>query len=190
MASADADIELQATRRLKIRPVLSLGLGAGWAGWGLCELTTVLIATYDVETALVMGPIILLVGVLIVVLALIGGYSLMGLLGGAYCGACVLPALLIAQRNWSPGQAEGPLAFMGLVFTVGSLPLVIAVTRRVPRYTNPWRCAGCGYLLYGLREPRCPECGTPFDAALLEGGGADTRAGTHGGCSGRRDVVD
>lgn len=25
------------------------------------------------------------------------------------------------------------------------------------------RCARCGYLLIGLTDPRCPECGTPFD---------------------------
>ena len=29
------------------------------------------------------------------------------------------------------------------------------------------RCTRCGYLLTGLAEPRCPECGTPFDPALL-----------------------
>lgn len=26
------------------------------------------------------------------------------------------------------------------------------------------RCRGCGYLLFGLAEARCPECGTRFDA--------------------------
>ena len=25
------------------------------------------------------------------------------------------------------------------------------------------RCLGCDYLLYGLSENRCPECGRPFD---------------------------
>lgn len=31
------------------------------------------------------------------------------------------------------------------------------------------RCRKCGYLLYGLPEPRCPECGEPFDPARLAG---------------------
>jgi hypothetical protein len=32
------------------------------------------------------------------------------------------------------------------------------------RYYLPgWRCLECGYLLDGLPEPRCPECGRPFD---------------------------
>jgi len=25
------------------------------------------------------------------------------------------------------------------------------------------RCSNCGYNLFGLSTPRCPECGTPFD---------------------------
>jgi hypothetical protein len=29
------------------------------------------------------------------------------------------------------------------------------------------RCAQCDYLLVGLTEPRCPECGTPFDRDKL-----------------------
>ena len=28
------------------------------------------------------------------------------------------------------------------------------------------RCSSCGYPLYGLPEPRCPECGTMFDPKL------------------------
>jgi len=28
-------------------------------------------------------------------------------------------------------------------------------------------CARCGYHLKGLADPRCPECGTPFDPGLL-----------------------
>jgi hypothetical protein len=37
------------------------------------------------------------------------------------------------------------------------------------------RCHRCGYLLRGLREPRCPECGTPFVSKSLHDPGA------HGG---------
>lgn len=38
----------------------------------------------------------------------------------------------------------------------------------IPQYQR-WRlygqgrCSKCGYLLKGLRDPRCPECGQPFD---------------------------
>lgn len=30
-------------------------------------------------------------------------------------------------------------------------------------------CLGCGYDLRGQTEPRCPECGQPFDPVILEG---------------------
>ncbi|MBN2448583.1 MAG: hypothetical protein JXO22_17790 [Phycisphaerae bacterium] len=30
------------------------------------------------------------------------------------------------------------------------------------------RCSECGYLLYGLPEPRCPECGAAFDPRLVD----------------------
>ena len=29
-------------------------------------------------------------------------------------------------------------------------------------------CIACGYDLRGQREPRCPECGRPFDAKLMK----------------------
>lgn len=34
--------------------------------------------------------------------------------------------------------------------------------------TTDERCRVCGYILYGLPEPRCPECGTQFDPKLLD----------------------
>ena len=34
-------------------------------------------------------------------------------------------------------------------------------------------CRRCGYSLRGLTVPRCPECGQPFDPALLEHKGPD-----------------
>ncbi len=35
---------------------------------------------------------------------------------------------------------------------------------------KPGFCSKCGYNLTGLRDPRCPECGTPFDPSLLRDG--------------------
>lgn len=32
---------------------------------------------------------------------------------------------------------------------------------------DPSRCVKCGHLLYGLSEPRCPECGTAFDPSAV-----------------------
>ena len=39
--------------------------------------------------------------------------------------------------------------------------------RRTPN-ARQLQCGQCGYSLRGLRDPRCPECGAPFDPSLLE----------------------
>ena len=41
----------------------------------------------------------------------------------------------------------------------------LAFRRTIPDMTSPRhkRCLGCGYILDGLPEPRCPECGRAFD---------------------------
>ena len=58
---------------------------------------------------------------------------------------------------------------LGLPLSVLAAPAVLLVTwigwlagngARDRRDSS--RCAKCGYLLYGLKERRCPECGTPF----------------------------
>ncbi|MEW6252845.1 MAG: hypothetical protein AB1716_19585 [Planctomycetota bacterium] len=36
-------------------------------------------------------------------------------------------------------------------------------TREMESPPEPKRCLGCGYILDGLPEPRCPECGRGFD---------------------------
>ena len=33
---------------------------------------------------------------------------------------------------------------------------------------DPLHCGKCGYNLTGLTEPRCPECGEPFDVRVLK----------------------
>jgi hypothetical protein len=40
-------------------------------------------------------------------------------------------------------------------------------------------CRNCGYDLRGQVEPRCPECGTPFDSKLLK-----SNQPSHEGCDG------
>lgn len=49
--------------------------------------------------------------------------------------------------------------------------------RRILDRSEPGKatCRRCGYRLRGLTVPRCPECGTPFEAALL---GDEKRAST------------
>lgn len=44
-----------------------------------------------------------------------------------------------------------------------ALPVAVLVhVARRRRASGEPQCSRCGYLLIGLPEPRCPECGTPF----------------------------
>lgn len=43
--------------------------------------------------------------------------------------------------------------------------LAVFIRRRYWPVYPPAHCTGCGYNLLGLAEPRCPECGLPFDPA-------------------------
>jgi hypothetical protein len=63
----------------------------------------------------------------------------------------------------------GSSAVFWAVIAAMFLNLVVALgrIRRTPLMTDPRRCVSCDYLLIGLCSPRCPECGTPFDAGLL-----------------------
>ena len=56
----------------------------------------------------------------------------------------------------------------------GSITHALSV-RWSHREPNLSQCAKCGYLLKGLIEPRCPECGTPFDPDLLAINRVDTQ---------------
>ncbi len=48
-------------------------------------------------------------------------------------------------------------------FAAGTTSLVLLWLGR-GRASPPGHCQRCGYDLTGLTEPRCPECGQPFEA--------------------------
>jgi len=64
-----------------------------------------------------------------------------------------LPRLLWLLGAW----AAAALAMLYVAYRLGS------VVRGLEG-----KCVRCGYMLRGLPEPRCPECGTPFNPADLE----------------------
>ena len=67
-------------------------------------------------------------------------------------------------------QSAAPQLLTGvscLVAPVGVILLLVAAADYVDqtgRTRTHWpNCRKCGYLLHGLSEPRCPECGLPFE---------------------------
>ena len=144
------------------------GLAGAWTGWTACAIALLLIVIKDVESVIFTGPVIAFLGVIMISLGCTGRYRPILYLGAANCAICILFFGLVQWLSWSPRQADLPFTIMGLLYTLASLYILILSTRRAPiERVNPWQCSGCGYLLYGLQDPRCPECGTSFNPSLL-----------------------
>jgi len=47
-----------------------------------------------------------------------------------------------------------------------AIVVLCRLRRTLHRHLRGVQCFRCGYLLMGLTEPRCPECGTPFDPTI------------------------
>lgn len=144
------------------------------AGWLTCAVAWILVVAVDVESVVGTGPIIFSIGGAIIILGGIVQYRLAIWAGVAHCGICVLFTALVNIFSWSPREAEMPFGIMGAVYVIASLPLTWWAFRRPPPTRQPWECRECGYLLFGLAEPRCPECGTTFDPQVLRCFGADS----------------
>ncbi|MBN1343713.1 MAG: hypothetical protein JXQ73_13580 [Phycisphaerae bacterium] len=165
--SNDQEVESHLVARRSPRFAQRFGATTLWLGWAVCMIALLLIIFVEVESVLVTGPILMTLGITAAVQGGILRYWPMVLLGLANVGVCLLFFGLVVSLGWSPRESEAPFTIMGTLFTVASLPFVMWVARHVPRRSDPWRCAECGYLLFGLNEPRCPECGRPFDPGLL-----------------------
>jgi len=122
-----------------------------------------LIVAVDVESVLATGPILFLVGFVMVVMGYWIGYRLAAGIGAAHMGVCVLFVLLVNILNWSPSAASFPFAWMGLLYTVATAWPSFYAFSHPPSDHIPGTCRQCGYILVCLPEPRCPECGLPFD---------------------------
>ncbi len=77
-------------------------------------------------------------------------------------------ALYVAIVEWNApfGGRLGAIAMLALAAFM-SLPALGACLPLKPEIDPTTVCANCGYSLLGLRQPRCPECGTPFSAKYL-----------------------
>lgn len=135
--------------------------------WGMCVLAWHLVVLVDVESVMATGPVIFMAGTLLVGLGIHASYLHAVWLGAAHMVICILLFALVVVYSWTPDEATMPFALIGLGYVAVSLPLTLWARAHCPALRRPWQCVNCGYLLYGLTEPRCPECGTPFDSAQM-----------------------
>jgi hypothetical protein len=111
--------------------VAALDVLAGW----------VLIFLIDAETVLMTAPILFLAG-LVLILACRKVGVLLGMISGlAHCAICLLFAMLVNVRNWSPSDATRPFTVMaGVYLILVVVPVSAAVflrLRRVPTTMAP-----------------------------------------------------
>ncbi|HEX2971241.1 MAG TPA: hypothetical protein VHP11_02840, partial [Tepidisphaeraceae bacterium] len=142
------------------RTLLGLGMACCCCAW----LAIPLIA---VETVLASGPLLMLVGLATAIYGIRHTYGGVVSIGVAHMGICILFVSLVNLLSWGPGAAREPFIAMGAMYILATGPWSWWVGKTLPQQEQFGVCARCGYLLYGLTEPRCPECGTPFDEAWL-----------------------
>jgi hypothetical protein len=91
----------------------------------------------------------------------------LGTLVSIFVAACILlagggPAFYTLEDFLTIGVG---VALGAIIATV----VIAQITERLTRQGAPNvpQCDACGYILLGLTEPRCPECGYPFSPTLL-----------------------
>jgi len=78
----------------------------------------------------------------------------------------LITLLALASPAYNPFVEFDPLRWgLALLFAVLEITILTMVTRSYIHFKRrkPGHCAKCLYNLAHLTEPRCPECGTPFD---------------------------
>lgn len=138
------------------RRLLWTTLGSMWVAWGSWAGLASALALRQDDAVVVACWSVLVFNILSVLTGLMCGYPFPVLLGWGYLTVGVL-LIIVCEISREVGTA----AFV--VYAVIALPLTYWATRCRPVLTHPWVCRRYGYLLYGLREPTCPECGLAFD---------------------------
>jgi len=150
-----------ARRRLLWIALVSVWLA--WASWVACWVLFFALAQWRHRDASALAAWSMAAFSLLAVLSgLLCGYPGPVLLGWFNFAAATFAAIL----DEIDSDASG---IMAVGYAVITLPLAWWATRRRPVYAHPWLCRRCGYLLYGLQGPTCPECGLPFDPAKIMG---------------------
>lgn len=97
-----------------------------------CVVGVIVILAYDVESVVVTGPVLFVIGMLTLLGDLLTRKGVAAIVGGAHCGICLLFFLLVNLLQWSPNEAHSPFLVMGTIYT-----LVIAVPT-VYAFTETW----------------------------------------------------
>lgn len=151
---------LWSSPRNRARTLLGVGILCALCAWLAIPLITV-------ESVLFSGPILAIVGLATTIYGIRHHYPQVTTMGAAHVAICILFVSLVNLLGWGPGAARVPFMLMGAIYILIMAPLSWAIGKALPQVHQFGACPHCGYLLYGLTDPRCPECGQPFDPAWL-----------------------
>lgn len=140
--------------------VIALGLICGFVAY-------LLIVLVDIESVVVSGPFEFIIGLAILIMAANKEHWLGVAVGSAMIAVSMMLAILVNALAWSPREALVPFLYIGGIYLLFTTPLFILAWRTVPSVRQEWQCPGCGYLIYGLQSPKCPECGIALDPSLV-----------------------
>jgi hypothetical protein len=87
----------------------------------------VLVVLFNAEPVVVTGPILFVLGLVLMIAAWKIRLLLPAILGLAHCSICLLFTMLVNVRNWSPDEATKPFAIMIGVYLVAVVAPVSAV---------------------------------------------------------------
>ena len=152
-------LKLTKARLVLVRVTLAIAWFTVAVGWALMFR--------KVESVLIAAPVLCLFASILMALAVAYRLRAVGRIAAAHWGICLLFVCLVNLLDWSPNEAELPFKIMAALYGLLMLPLSLRCASALRLPPAEAECETCGYLLYGLVEPRCPECGTPFDRERL-----------------------
>ena len=104
-----------------------IGVALGW----LCCLVALALILHEVESVLFTGPILFVIGAVVIVSGAFMRDRWVVLLGAGHCTVCVLFVALVNLRSWNPADARLPFIVMGAAYTlVAAAPTFIVLARR------------------------------------------------------------
>jgi len=132
--------------------------------WLTCVIGLALIVLVDTESVIGTGPVLFVLGVVLLALAGAARYRWAAACAAGHIALPLFWTLLVNMFDWSPDEAHWPFVIMGSGYVAAVTLAGIYVLLNPPRLErSPWECRQCGYLLYGLPSGDCPECGVPFE---------------------------
>ena len=92
------------------------GLALAW-----CVIAWILLTFVEVKSVIITGPVLGVMGALLVGFGVLGRRAGTVGVGAAHAGICLLFAGLVNLLNWSPDEAEAPFSVIGLLYVAAAL---------------------------------------------------------------------